>query len=87
VVLEFASCAPEAGRRLLVEHRAGLELLRLGLHEARSPWADVIDSVTATLPALTRRDRTAVARLAATGPEQEQVGLDPYGRAIARGSA
>jgi nitrate reductase delta subunit len=75
VVLEFAATDPVAGRQLLVEHRAGIELLRLALHDARSPWADVLDSVSATLPALAGDIRTAVARLAAEGPPEEQVGL------------
>ncbi|HEX5567177.1 MAG TPA: nitrate reductase molybdenum cofactor assembly chaperone [Streptomyces sp.] len=78
VVLEFAAAAPEAGRRLLLEHRAGLELLRLALHDARAPWAHVVDSVSATLPPLAGNEREAVARLAAGGPPEEQVGLEPF---------
>ncbi|WP_307825133.1 hypothetical protein [Streptomyces sp. M2CJ-2] len=67
-----------AGARLLTEHRAGLELLRLALDDDGSPWAHVLDSVSATLPALAGDDREAVLRLAAQGPPEEQVGLDPY---------
>lgn len=79
VVLEFAATGDAAtGRRLLVEHRAGLELMRLGLHETGSPWRHVLDSVSATLPPLAGRDHDAVARLAAAGPPEEEVGLDPY---------
>ncbi|MDX3458852.1 nitrate reductase molybdenum cofactor assembly chaperone [Streptomyces sp. ME02-8801-2C] len=78
VVLEFAATVPAAGHRLLTEHRAGLELLRLSLRESRSPWAHVLDSVSATLPVLAGDDREAVARLAAEGPPEEQVGLVPY---------
>ncbi|GAA3494667.1 nitrate reductase molybdenum cofactor assembly chaperone [Streptomyces prasinosporus] len=78
VVLEFAAADPDTGVRLLVEHRAGLELLRLALNDDGSPWAHVLDSVSATLPALAGDDREAVARLAAQGPPGEQVGLDPY---------
>jgi nitrate reductase delta subunit len=80
VMLEFAAIAgPDAGRALLLEHRAGLELLRLALHDISSPWAGVLDSVSATLPALGRDERQAVARLAAQGPPEEQVGLAPFG--------
>ncbi|MFD0690761.1 nitrate reductase molybdenum cofactor assembly chaperone [Actinomadura fibrosa] len=80
VVLEFAATGNRAeGRRLLVEHRAGLELLRLALTEDGSPWAAVLDAVAATLPPLTGRNRDAVARLAAEGPPEEDVGLAPYG--------
>jgi nitrate reductase delta subunit len=79
VVLEFAATGDAAvGQRLLIEHRAGLELMRLGLHEAGSPWAHVLDSVSATLPPLGRRDHEAVARLAAEGPPEEEVGLAPF---------
>lgn len=78
VVLEFAAADPDAGARLLTEHRAGLELLRLALTDDASPWAHVLDSVSATLPALAGDDREAVMRLAAQGPPEEQVGLDPY---------
>jgi len=79
VVLEFAATVdPKIGRRLLIEHRAGLELLRLALHDAGSPYADVLDAVSATLPALVGRERDAVARLAAEGPPAEEVGLAPF---------
>ncbi|WIX98050.1 nitrate reductase molybdenum cofactor assembly chaperone [Amycolatopsis mongoliensis] len=79
VVLEFAAAGnAETGVRLLTEHRAGLELMRLGLHETGSPWAAVLDSVSATLPPLNGRDHDAVARLAAEGPPEEEVGLAPF---------
>ncbi|MDX8141458.1 nitrate reductase molybdenum cofactor assembly chaperone [Lentzea sp. NBC_00516] len=79
VVLEFAATGdPEAGKRLMIEHRAGLELIRLGLREAKSPWAYVLESVSATLPPLVGRDEDAVARLAAVGPPEEEVGLAPF---------
>lgn len=78
VVLEFAAAEPTAGHRLLTEHRAGLEFLRLALHEEHSPWAPLLDSVSATLPALAGDEHEAVARLAAKGPPEEQVGLAPY---------
>jgi len=79
VVLEYAATAgPKAGKDLLQQHRAGLELLRLALDEAASPWADVLESVSATLPPLLGDQRRAVARLAAQGPPEEQVGLAPF---------
>ncbi len=79
VVLEYAAAHPEPGRDLLIEHRAGIELLRLALHDCHSPWADVLDSVSATLPPLGGDQRHAIARLAAEGPPAEQVGLAPFG--------
>ncbi|GGI71800.1 hypothetical protein GCM10011581_05990 [Saccharopolyspora subtropica] len=78
VVLEFAAAEPEPGQRLLIEYRAGIELLRLGLHEAASPWAWLLDSLTATLPRLTRRELDRITRLAASGPPEEEVGLEPF---------
>jgi nitrate reductase delta subunit len=79
VVLEFAATGDaEQGRRLLTEHRAGLELLGLALIEADSPWAAVLEAVSATLPPVSGRDHVAVARLAAEGPPEEDVGLEPY---------
>lgn len=79
VVLEFAATAdPDAGTRLLIEHRSGLELLRLALTDAGSPYADTLAAVSATLPPLAGPDRDAVARLAAEGPPGEDVGLEPF---------
>jgi nitrate reductase delta subunit len=78
VVLEYAATQPSNGRALLIEHRAGLELLRLALHDTGSPWADILDSVSATLPPLPGDQREAVAKLAAQGPPEEQVGLAPF---------
>ena len=79
VVLEFAATADvEGGRRLLLEHRAGLEVLRLALLDSGSPYAGAVAAVCATLPRLAGPDREAVARLAASGPPSEEVGLEPF---------
>ncbi|MGZ4610754.1 MAG: nitrate reductase molybdenum cofactor assembly chaperone [Actinomycetes bacterium] len=79
VVLEFAATAdPRTGRQLLLDHRAGVELLRLALEAASSPYADVLRAVTATLPPLAGNELDAVARLAAEGPPVEEVGLQPF---------
>jgi nitrate reductase delta subunit len=79
VVLEFAAAIDsDAALRLLCGHRAGLELLRLALRDEQSPWADVVESVSATLPELRGDELTAIAKLAAEGPPEEQVGLAPF---------
>jgi nitrate reductase delta subunit len=78
VVLEYAAARPVDGHAVLLEHRPGLELLRLALRDAGSPWADVLESVSATLPPLVGDQRQAVAKLAAQGPPAEQVGLAPF---------
>ncbi|BCK55684.1 nitrate reductase molybdenum cofactor assembly chaperone [Nocardia wallacei] len=78
VVLEFAAAHPEVGLELLTEYRVAVELMRLGLREAGSPWAGVLESVAATLPSLPGRDRDVLARLIAEGPPGEEVGLEPF---------
>ena len=62
----------------MLDHRAGLELLRLSLRDMGSPWASLVDAVTATLPPLRGDERDAVRRLAAEGPPEEEVGLAPF---------
>ena len=79
VVLEFAATGDQAaGRQLLLDHRAGLELLRMSLRDLGSPWAGVVEVVTGTLPPLRGDEVEAVRRLAAEGPPEEEVGLTPY---------
>ncbi len=79
VVLEYAATIDQAsGRQLMLDHRAGLELLRLSLRDLGSPWFSVVDSVCATLPTLRGDERDAVRRLAAEGPPEEEVGLAPF---------
>ncbi|HEX6516784.1 MAG TPA: nitrate reductase molybdenum cofactor assembly chaperone [Nocardioidaceae bacterium] len=82
VVLEFgATIDQRLGWGLVLDHRAGLELLRLSLREIESPWHGAVDAVCATLPPLRGDERDAVRRLAAEGPPEEEVGLSPYGTA------
>ncbi|QBF44852.1 nitrate reductase molybdenum cofactor assembly chaperone [Janibacter limosus] len=79
VVLEFAATVDQGlGRDLMLDHRAGLELLRISLRDLSSPWASLLDAVTATLPPLRGEERDAVRRLAAEGPPEEEVGLAPF---------
>jgi nitrate reductase molybdenum cofactor assembly chaperone NarJ/NarW len=79
VLLEFAATADlENGRRLLLDHRAGLELLRLALGDCGSIYVEALNAISATLPTLAGTDREAVARLAAEGPPGEDVGLEPF---------
>ncbi len=79
VVLEYAATVDQdQGRQLMLDHRAGLELLRLSLRDRDSVWAPAVDAVTATLPPLRGDERDAVRRLAAEGPPEEEVGLAPF---------
>lgn len=82
MVLEFAARVdPAGGRDLLIEHRASLELIRLALVEAGSPYADVLVAICATLPGESPPDKASALamRPAAAGAAAgsiEQVGLD-----------
>jgi nitrate reductase molybdenum cofactor assembly chaperone NarJ/NarW len=79
VVLEYAATVDQRlGRSLMLDHRAGLELLRISLRDGRSPWAQVLDAVSATLPPLRGDEREAIRRLASQGPPEEEVGLAPF---------
>jgi nitrate reductase delta subunit len=79
VVLEFAATTDQqAGLKMILDNRAGLELLRLHLNEIESPWRGALEAACATLPALKGKDHEAVERLIAEGPDEEQVGLSPY---------
>ncbi|MGE3288233.1 MAG: nitrate reductase molybdenum cofactor assembly chaperone [Pseudonocardia sp.] len=76
-VLEYAATADLAdGLALLQEHRAGLELLRLALLDAGSPYAAPVEAVCALLPGPSPEDTAAARALARSGPPREQVGLD-----------
>ncbi|MEV0234470.1 nitrate reductase molybdenum cofactor assembly chaperone [Nonomuraea sp. NPDC050786] len=74
VMLEFAARVPDAGSRLLREHRPGLDLLLAGLVSHRSRYAAVVEAVAATLPRPTPADRRVTGELAVLGPPQESVG-------------
>jgi nitrate reductase molybdenum cofactor assembly chaperone NarJ/NarW len=79
VVLEYAATVDQRlGWGLLLDHRAGLEILRMSLRDEGSPWAGGVEAVCATLPPLRGDEQDAVRRLAAAGPPEEEVGLTPY---------
>ena len=79
LMLEFAALAPAgAGETLLREYRPSLELLRTGLRDVDSPYADLLDALCTGLPRLTALEREHVRRLADEGPPDEQVGLQPF---------
>ena len=81
VVLEFgASYDAETAWRLLNDHRAGIEMLRIALAEKGSPWHVLMLALGATLPELKGEDEDKMLALIAQGPPAEEVGLDlqPY---------
>jgi nitrate reductase delta subunit len=77
MVLDFAALAPR-GERLLRAHRADLELLRRGLEQAGTPYADIVAAVTARMPKLGHRDASLVHAAWEAGPPREEVGLEPF---------
>jgi len=81
-VLEFAATTDlTGGLALLQEHRAAVELLRLALIDAGTPYAAPVEAVCALLPGPSPADVAAAKALARSGPPREQVGLDlaPFG--------
>ncbi|MGW4364135.1 nitrate reductase molybdenum cofactor assembly chaperone [Nocardia takedensis] len=77
LVLEYVAATGDRGP--LLEHRPGLELLRLALIEDESPYATLLTALCSSLPGASPRDRAAARALARTGPRAETVGLVPYG--------
>lgn len=79
LVLEFAATVDYLqGERLLCEHVPVLELLRLSLVDSGSRYAVLLAAVLATLPPINTADRRRIAELAAQGPPEEDVGLEPF---------
>lgn len=84
VVLQFgAEVDAEGAWRLLNDHRAGVEMLRLALAAwddgVGSPWLGVLQAVCETLPELKGDEAEAIRRLIEEGPPAEEVGLQTYG--------
>ncbi len=80
VMLEFASAAPDGrGLTVLREHRAALEVVRRAVEAEGSPYADLLDAVTLVLGEPSPVERARAATVAAQGPPQELVGLEPFG--------
>lgn len=86
-VLQFgATVDADIARKLLTDHRAGVEMLRLALIGWRnddgtvgSPWAGALLALCETLPELKGDEAAAVRRLVEQGPASEEVGLGGYG--------
>ncbi len=80
VVLEYAATVDQRlGWKLLLDHRASLELLRLSLRDAGSLWTGAVEAVCATLPRVRVDEEDLVRKLVEEGPPAEEVGLSPYG--------
>ena len=83
VVLQFGAQADHDGAwQLLLDHRAGIEMVRFALtgwdKGVGSPWRHALIALCATLPELKGDDADAVQALIEQGPPAEEVGLEPY---------
>ncbi|MFT4471060.1 nitrate reductase molybdenum cofactor assembly chaperone [Arthrobacter sulfonylureivorans] len=79
MVLEFAATVDlDAGRKLLTDYRASLEMLRLALVDDNLPQAAVVQAVCDSLPGKSPADRQEIMKMAGYGPPTERVGLDAY---------
>ena len=79
MVLEFAATVDQVqGERLLAEHVPVLELLRLSLEDSGSCYGSLLSAILTTLPPISTGDRRRIAELAAQGPPEEDVGLEPF---------
>jgi len=78
VILEYAARTGADGVALLTEFRPQLEVLRLALVRAETPYAGVAEAICVWMPDLTVDEASEVRRLVAEGPPLEQVGLEPF---------
>ena len=77
-VLEFTHVAPEAGVEVLCGFRPALEVVRSALHHEESAYAPLLDAVCGLLPAISDAELDDARRIAAAGPPDELVGLEPF---------
>jgi nitrate reductase delta subunit len=77
-LLEFAALVPGEAEPVLRRFRAAIELLRSSLRDIDSPYAGVLDAVSRVLPAMSAGELAEARRIAAEGPPEEDVGLEPF---------
>lgn len=76
VVLELsARSGDEIADVLLSSHREGIEVLRAALTDARSPYTDLVEAVSMTLPEIDEATADRIRALVAAGPPTETVGV------------
>ncbi len=77
-LLEFAALVPSEAEPVLRRFRAAIELLRGALRDIDSPYAGLLDAVVRVLPAMSESEFEEARRIAAEGPPEEEVGLEPF---------
>lgn len=79
-VLEFSARSDdEIAGALLAAHVEGIEVLRAALEGMRSPWANVVRTITLSLPPVDRATQERILSLVSEGPPTETVGLSFLG--------
>ena len=78
MALEFAGTGHPAGPQMLRDNLPVIELLRLALEDAGSPFAAAVAAVTSALPPLTDEEVALVRALVVEGPPTESIGLEPF---------
>ncbi|WP_127842497.1 nitrate reductase molybdenum cofactor assembly chaperone [Actinomyces wuliandei] len=77
VVLELSARSnDEVAQVLLSAHREGIEVLRSALVDIGSPYADLVEAVSMTLPPVDEATASRVQALVAAGPPAETVGVN-----------
>ncbi|MGK2240145.1 MULTISPECIES: nitrate reductase molybdenum cofactor assembly chaperone [unclassified Rhodococcus (in: high G+C Gram-positive bacteria)] len=78
VVLEYCARAnPAAGLELLTKYRPALELIRFGLIDLGTPYANVLTAICTGLPGASPSDRRSALDMQSSIPT-ETVGLEPF---------
>ncbi|BBZ22255.1 nitrate reductase molybdenum cofactor assembly chaperone [Mycolicibacter hiberniae] len=86
VVLEFAATVdPVAGGRLLLGHRAPIDVVHRALTQTGSRYAFTVGAVCQTLREATDQEVQQVRQLMESGPPAEAVGLQPFTAAVSLG--
>ena len=84
-LLQFCAITDgHVGDSVLAGHRAGLEVLRKALADARSPYEHLLDVLLAIVPVVPDQE-SHMLRLIEVGPPSELVGLEPFGAPEAMG--
>ena len=77
-MLEFTDRVPKRGVEILSDFRPALEVIRAALHEEGSAYAGLLDALVTLLPEAGPETLDAARRIAAEGPPEELVGLEPF---------
>lgn len=76
VILELSAASGDPlVWELLASHREGIEVMRSALHQAESPYKNLLDALARTLPEVDEETYERFQRLVTQGPPSEMVGV------------